>query len=135
MDSASARILLLGEDPASSRNGALAAIGLFVLVLADATVGPNLTGSLVGDVGYALAALAVLAVAAFTYDNKGIVVGVLLPTAPTYAMFIELLHLGNVAPTPYPKAAVGAVPWALAFGVPLGLIGAIAGLAARKLAT
>jgi len=135
MDSASARTLLLGEDVSTSRNGALAAIGLFVLVLSDATVGPDLVGPLVGNAGYALAALAVLAVAAFTYDNEGILVALLIPTAPTYAMFIELLHLGNVAPMPYSKAIVEAVPWALAFGVPLGLIGALAGLAARKFAT
>jgi len=135
MDSASAKTLLLGEDPATSRNGTLVALGLFVLVLADAAAGPNLTGALVGNVGYALAALVVLAVAAFTYDNEGLVVAVLIPTAPIYAMFIELLHLGNVGPTPYPAAAVEAVPWALAFGVPLGLGGAIAGLAARKFST
>ena len=135
MDSASATTLLLGEDPTTSRNGVLAAIGLFILVLGDATVGPDLVGPLVGNAGYALAALVVLAVAAFTYDNQGVIVALLLPTAPTYAMFIELLHLGNVAPMPYPDAVVEAVPWALAFGVPLGLVGALAGLAARKFST
>lgn len=133
MDSASARTLLLGEDSTTSRNATLAAIVLFVLVLADATVGPNLAGPLVGSVGYALAALAVLATAALTYTNEGVVVAVLIPTAPTYALFVELLHRGNIAPAPYSEAVVEAVPWALAFGVPLGLAGAIGGVTVRRL--
>ena len=111
----------------------LVAVGLFALVLADATVGPNLAASIVGSAGYTLAAMTVLAVAAFTYDNEGVVVAVLLPTAPTYALFVELLHLGNVAPTPYTRAVIEAVPFALASGLPLGLLGAVGGLAVRRL--
>ncbi|WP_436931223.1 hypothetical protein [Halosimplex halobium] len=129
---ARSKSLLLGQDATVSLRGVAVAVGLFVAVFSVMSLWLDQSISVIGSVFYVLLFLLLVLASVVTYYNEGLLIALLLTVCPTYAVAIHLVHVGWTGPTPYPTAVVMAPPLALLFGIPLGLIGGVLGLAARR---
>jgi hypothetical protein len=124
--------VLFGETRGKTLTAVALGVLLFAVTLSVSVVVPDVTTRLLSGFLWPLVALVVLAAGSHAYANRGVLPTVFLTTAPTYAVFVELVHRGNIAPTPYERALLEAAPLALLVGVPLGVLAAGLGYALRS---
>jgi len=91
---------------------------VYISSLFDTDIVPLLVNTTQGGV----VVLLLLAAAYYYHENRGVLVAFLIVFAPIYAVFIRLVELGNIAPSPLREAVVEAVPLTLLFAVPITIL-------------
>lgn len=126
---------LVGDDFGLTKRWGVIAAGLFVFVFAISVSGYYQTvyALIPGRVIiYGVAGILVLLSAWQAYQNRSLVVSLLLCIAPVTALFIRIIGEGQTSNPTVGETFLLGVGWGLVFGVPLGVIGFILGYAGRK---
>jgi len=131
--------LLLGDDLGVSKKWAALAAGLFVLVFGMFVSGyyRPIYALIPGMViVYGAAAVLLLLAAWQAYQNRGIIVSVLLCIAPVSALFFQIIAEGQGVGNPsLLKILLLGVGWGIAFGGPLGVLGFLLGYMVKRVTT
>ena len=128
--------LLLGDDLGVSKQWAALAAGLFVLVSGIFVSGyyRPVYALIPGQViVYGAATVLVLLSAWQAYQNRGLVVSVLLSIAPVSALFLQIIAEGQGVGNPsLLRILLLGVGWGIVFGGPVGVVGFLLGYMIKR---
>lgn len=111
-----------GQDVDRTAIAALLSVAVFSAVYISSLFDTDIVPLLVNTTQGGVVVLLLLAAAYYYHENRGVLVVFLIVFAPIYAVFIRLVELGNIAPSPLREAVLEAVPLTLLFAVPITIL-------------
>ncbi|UHH25255.1 hypothetical protein [Halobacterium noricense] len=111
-----------GQEVNRTAVATLLSVAVFSAVYISSLYNTDIVPLLVNTTQGGVVVLLLLAAAYYYHENRGVLVAFLIVLAPIYAVFIRLVELGNIAPSPLREAVVEAVPLTLLFAVPITIL-------------
>jgi len=111
-----------GQEANRTAIAAVLSVAVFSVVYISSLYNADIVPLLVNATQGGVVVLLLLAAAYYYHEKRGVLIAFLIVFAPIYAVFIRLVELGNITPSPLREAVIEAVPLTLLFAVPITIL-------------